>query len=88
MVDMLTNLKTYLRIDTAQDDHLLNTLITVAKAQLYGAIETDQTDDPRFDHAVFLLVAHYYDNRSAVSSENLTEIPFGVVSLIQQLRGL
>lgn len=88
MVDMLTNLKTFLRIDTAQDDQLLTSLIEVATAQMYGAIETTETTDPRFNHAVFLLVAHYYENRSATSPENLNEIPFGVIALVQQLRGL
>lgn len=85
---MLENIKTYLRIDTSQDDLLLTTFIEVAKAQIYGAIEAKDVSDPRFDHAVFLLVAHYYENRSATTESTLNEIPFGVLALIQQLRGL
>lgn len=83
----IADIKVYLRIDHDFDDALLSALIEVARAEVNGSIEVKDPEDPRFNHAVFLLVGHYYDNRSATAQAS-TELPFGVTSLIQQLRGL
>lgn len=84
----LSQLKTYLRIDHNLDDELLKMLQDVATKYIYGAIEVTETDDERFDYAVCLLVSHWYTHRIATSEQALEEIPFGVVALIHQLRGL
>ena len=84
----LVELKNYLRIDHDLDDDLLTTLKTVAEKFVYGSIEVTETNDERFDYAVTLLVAHWYENRITTSEKALDEIPFGVTALIHQLRGL
>ncbi|MDT2438254.1 head-tail connector protein [Enterococcus avium] len=84
----LSELKNYLRIDHDLDDALIGTLQDIAEKYIYGAIEVTATDDKRFDYAVTLLVAHWYENRISTTEKALDEIPFGVTALIHQLRGL
>ena len=84
----LAELKNYLRVDHNLDDNLLVTLKTVAEKFVYGSIEVTTTSDERFDYAVTLLVAHWYENRVTTAEKALEEIPFGVTALIHQLRGL
>ena len=84
----IKELKNYLRIDHDFDDSLIETFKIAAENYIYGAIETEQVNDKRFDLAVALLVGHWYKNREATSQNNLKDIPLGVLSIIQQLRGL
>lgn len=84
----LKEIKNYLRIDHSLDDTLLKTLQTTAEAYIYSAIEAPQVKDLRFDLCVLLLIGHFYANRSATTNENIQNLPLGVTSLIQQLRGL
>lgn len=84
----LAELKNYLRVDHDLDDHLLENLKATAEMYIKGAIEVSSTDDKRFDYAVTLLVTSWYENRTGTTNKALQEIPFGVTSLIQQLRGL
>ena len=84
----LTELKTYLRIDHDLDDGLLDMLLPVAEKFVLSSIEVTETKDERFDYAVTLLVAHWYENRISTTEKALDEIPFGVTALIHQLRGL
>ena len=80
--------KDFKRIEHDFDDKLIQMLLDTAKAYVNGAIEVKDSEDVRFNHAVFLLTSHYYDNRGETTEQNLNEIPFGVDALILQLRGL
>lgn len=84
----LKELKNYLRIDHDLDDGLLDMLLPVAEKFVLSSIEVTETKDERFDYAVTLLVAHWYENRISTTEKALDEIPFGVTALIHQLRGL
>lgn len=85
----LSLLKQYLRIDGNHDDELLTFLLVAAQDYIKGALENkDIQNDPRFDYATALLVAHYYDNREVIGVGGAEEAPLGVLSLIQQLRGV
>lgn len=82
-------LKNYLRIDTKSDDSLLEMLKASAEAYILGAVDAQEQaeNDVRFKLAVALLVGSWYENRSN-EGPNTSEIPFGVQSLITQLRGV
>ncbi|EQA5419179.1 head-tail connector protein [Enterococcus hirae] len=84
----LEELKTFLRIDYDTEDAILVHLKSVAESYVLGDIEVKETEDVRFKHAVALLVGHWLANRESTTDLNLNAIPFGVESLIQQLRGL
>ena len=84
----LAELKTFLRIDYDTEDAILLHLKNVAESYVLGAIEVKETKDVRFTLAVALLVGHWLANRETTTDLNLYAIPFGVESLIQQLRGL
>ncbi|MEZ0117819.1 UNVERIFIED_ORG: putative phage protein (predicted DNA packaging) [Heyndrickxia coagulans] len=87
----LTELKNYLRIDCDFDDSILSMLQTVAESYILNAVGQKNFEhyqsDSRFKFAVALLVGHWYEQRLASTDVNLSEIPFGVTALIQQLRG-
>lgn len=87
----LTQLKNYLRIDHDFDNTTLEMLKQVAEQYVINAVDSEITSyisDVRFDYAVTLLVGHWYEARIATSENALNDIPFGVVPLIQQLRGV
>lgn len=85
----IEELKNYLRIDTKSDDSLLEMLKASAESYVLGAVDAQELakNDVRFKLAVALLVGSWYENRSNESS-NTQEIPFGVQSIITQLRGV
>lgn len=83
----IEDLKNYLRIDHTIDDSLLEMLKETAKAYILGTLEVTEIDDKRFEYAICLLVSHWYEFRRATSESALNDIPFGVIPLIQQLRG-
>lgn len=84
----IEDLKNYLRIDHTIDDSLLEMLKETAKAYILGTLEVTEIDDKRFEYAICLLVSHWYEFRRATSESALNDIPFGVIPLIQQLRGV
>lgn len=85
----LEELKNYLRVDTKMDDSLLASLQASAEAYILNATENAEKvrADARFNLAVSLLVGTWYKNREAYG-DSQAEIPFGVTSLIGQLRGV
>ncbi|SPP28462.1 head-tail connector protein [Brochothrix thermosphacta] len=84
----IEDLKNYLRIDHTIDDSLLEMLKETAKAYILGTLEVTEIDDKRFEYAICLLVSHWYEFRRATSESALNDIPFGIIPLIQQLRGV
>lgn len=84
----LAELKNYLRIDHDYDDNILEMFQEIATDYINGAIEIKNPKDKRFDYAVTLLVGHWYENRLATTNQTITNIPYGVLPLIQQLRSL
>lgn len=88
----LSELKNILRIDHDEDDNYLMMLQGVAQRYVTDAVDQKATTEAleqrqQFNFAVFLLVGHWYTNRLATSETNLNDIPYGVLPLIQQLRG-
>lgn len=86
-------IKNHLKVEHEFDDALISQIyLPTAQSEIKGAV-TFQDDNtffenrPTFNTAVLLLLGHYYENRKATSLNNMNEIPFGVDSLIQRLRG-
>lgn len=87
----LSQLKNSLRIEHDFDDSFLLMLIDSAEFYISNAVDAKQEtieSDSRFNLAVTLLVSSWYFNREAFTDSAKNEIPFGVTSLIHQLRGV
>lgn len=86
----LALLKQFIRIDGTYDDEILEFLKGVAEDVVNGALEEPELvkTERRYYFAVALLVSHYYDNREIVMAGGQVETPYGVLALIQQLRGV
>lgn len=92
----LETLKTALRIDISDDDELLTAIYRNAQAYIVSAVSEDATvadldKYEQFEQASLLLAGHWYNVRFAVQQTtsikpNNEEIPFGVTSLIWQIR--
>lgn len=86
----LQKLKNYLKIDHDFDDDILLMLLEVAISYLDDAIDKEVLFEAKlnvkYDYATTLLVGHWYEQRIATSDSALNEIPFGVSSMIEQLR--
>ncbi|AVI29857.1 MULTISPECIES: head-tail connector protein [Bacillus subtilis group] len=88
----LSDMKLALRIDTDEDDNLLNLFMSAASDTVKNAVGREVEgffdNNPIYDVTVMRLVDHYYKNRSATSNgQHVFDIPFGVTPSILQLKG-
>lgn len=92
----IENLRNTVKVDHQfDDDLLLNVYLPASQWEIKRAITSTETpeteafftDNRLFELAVLLLVKYYYDNRVAADAVSRIEVPFGVESLIQTLRG-
>ena len=83
----LDEAKAYLRIEHEEEDDLLNSLIVSAEEWSKGFCNRELSNESD-KTAVKSLVAHWYENRGAVSTGNTIprEIPFGVKSILSMQR--
>lgn len=85
MVD-LVKVKSYLRIDDEFDNDLLASFLLAAKEYLANAGILEMQDN-LYDIACMMLIAHWYENRSAVAIGTVTkEIEFSLRGIIMQLK--
>ncbi|MBC6310146.1 phage gp6-like head-tail connector protein [Listeria sp. FSL L7-1582] len=92
----MENLRNTIKVDhNFDDDLILNVYLEASKTEIRRAITSSDTvenavffqNNRLYELAVLLLVKYYYDNRVAATATSQIEIPFGVNSLIQTLRG-
>lgn len=82
----IDDLKRYAVVDPADDSRVLEGCLAAAVRYFENAgVPAPQKDDPLYDMGVYQLAVHYYDNRGAVG-EKQEALPFGVSSIIWQLR--
>ena len=94
----LDDVKLYLRVDTSDDDALIQSLITAAETyikqqtgktkKIVGAEETDISTDDLYNLCVKLLVAHWYENRGvekASSRNTIAKISHSVDALVNHI---
>lgn len=86
------DIKNSLRVQTTTDDALISNYLTAAQDYVLNAVDSTATVDKlqvysQFDIAVAMLTEFWYQSRGAVTTAS-QELPYSVVSMIQQLRGL
>lgn len=85
----LDEAKNNLRLDHNFDDAYLQMLINSSEMFILGAIEVDTAPvDERFDTLQFMLVSLWYENRVPATSALQQQVPFTIMAMIHQLRGL
>ena len=78
-------LKKYLKIEFEDDDELLAILFDAAKETLaQSGVSETVSDKNKYKLAIYMLVAHYYENRGEAGSGNA--MPPGMPGIIEQLR--
>lgn len=86
----LSLVRNSLRLDSQDDDELLNLLIKTARAdvinQVGERIDTFFDDNDIFNTAVMVEVSHLYTNRQAVSTQETYEVPMVMYSLINSMK--
>ncbi|MDC3412530.1 head-tail connector protein [Terrihalobacillus insolitus] len=82
----VVEVKNYLRLDGAEDDAFLGSLITVAQEDLTESGITDQTSE-RYKLAIMLLVAnHYEERRPQVVGTVTNKLAYSLERIILQLK--
>lgn len=87
MVD-LAAAKAHCRVDHDDDDVAITAMIAAASDHLtsVGVDTTTTPVPPAVEHAVLMLVAHFYENREAVKEAATAAVAIGVDRLIQPYR--
>lgn len=82
----ISDLKRYAVVDSSEDDFVLEKCMAAAERYLVNAgVPVPTGEDPLYDLCVYQLAVHYYDNRGA-AQDKAEQLPFGVGSIIHQLR--
>lgn len=86
MVD-LAAAKAHCRIDHTEDDAAIEALIAAASDHLKSVgVDMTAPAPPAIEHAVLMLVGHFYCNREAVAKADVAAIEIGVDRLIHPYR--
>ena len=88
----LDQAKKFLRVEHSLEDDLILSLISVARSivefyqgRLIAERDTEEEytpPSPAEIQAMYLLIAHYYENRNAATPNELKELPYGVKALL------
>ena len=82
----IEELKRYAVLDPDGDVETLSLCMEAAKAWFANA-GVAEPDEPNrlYDLGVYMLAVHYFDNRGAIGNAD-AQLPFGVFSIMHQLR--
>lgn len=82
----LDDVKKYLRVQHDIDDKYIETLIILSKNYIkeQTGVEYHKCDTV-YQHAIMLMVAHFYDNRASISEKNLVNVPYTLDCLIKHI---
>lgn len=87
----LEQIKNNLRVDHDFDDDYLEMLHLGAISIVLSSLEISEApqSNQKFDIAVQFIIANWYENRVGFSNNGagMTQIPYGVMAIIHQLRG-
>lgn len=83
----LERFKTYARIDHADEDVLIESMLTAADNAVRDMTGKDppKAGDELFDMAVLQLAAHWYENRTPVTDTAVNEVPFTLQVLLNHI---
>jgi uncharacterized phage protein (predicted DNA packaging) len=83
----LEDAKAHLRVTFDSDDLYIESLIEAAESYVEDVgVPLGTSITPAIEHAVKLLVSHWYGNRDAAGDKPSQDIAFGVNSLLQPYR--
>ncbi len=80
--------KAHCRVEHSADDAVITAMLAAASDHL-ASVGVDMGADPvppAVEHAVLMLVAHFYENREAVKDAATVAVALGVDRLIQPYR--
>lgn len=82
----LSDIKLFLRIDTNDDDSLIETLRLAAIQYIQEATGKQYDDNSElYNLLIKILVVHWYENREAIQDGNRTEAPHTITSLLNHI---
>lgn len=86
-------IKKHIRVDHSFEDELIEDYISWAEAEIKDSVSTEEIrnelffdDNPHFNRAKVMLVAHYFENRIGYTEKSLTNTPDAILSAVQKLR--
>lgn len=83
----LASIKKYMRVNTDQDDSLVQSLLDAATGTVKSILGSDSVpDNPRVDLALNYLTLFYYENRSFIKPENCAAVMKIVTGLLDRDR--
>ena len=88
----INTVKEYLRVDYDDEDTTINNLITTANSYIKrstGKTKINDTaidDDEVFCQLQQLLVAHWFENRSAVSDKQVYKVPLSADVMLEHIK--
>ncbi|MBO4778074.1 MAG: phage gp6-like head-tail connector protein, partial [Bacteroidales bacterium] len=83
----LSDIKAYLRINHDVDDSYIGELVEVAKSFIKEQTGVAYSDNDKvYRQGVLFLVAHLYDNRSAVEEKTVNIVPYTLDAIIKHIR--
>lgn len=83
----LQELKTFLKIDSEEEDNLINTLQFAAEEYLVNAGVSKDYNKELYKLAIKILVSHWYENREVeMIGKKISKIAFGLDTIITQLK--
>lgn len=83
----LSDIKSYLRITHNVDDTFIESLVGTSKAFIKEQTGVEFVEaDKVYKQAVFFMVAHLYDNRSAITEKAVHSVPYTLDALIIHIR--
>ena len=83
----IEELKRYAVLDADGDTKTLELCMGAAMRWFANAgVPEPEAKNELYDLGVYMLAVHYFDNRGAIGKSDDTQLPFGVFSIMHQLR--
>lgn len=86
-------IKMHIRVDHSFEDDLIRDYCSWAEAEIKDSVSTEMSrnelffdNNPHFNRAKVMLVAHYFENRIGYTEKSLTNTPDAILSAVQKLR--
>ena len=90
----LETIKKHIRVDHSFEDDLIRNYMVWASEEIKDSVSTSENrnelyfeNSTHYERAVVLLVSHYFENRLPMIETELKNLPYGIQSAVQKLRG-
>ncbi|MCD8025081.1 MAG: head-tail connector protein [Candidatus Gastranaerophilales bacterium] len=83
----ISDIKSYLRINHDEDDTYIEHLIDVSESFIKEQTGVEFTDgDKVYEQGILFLIAHLYDNRSAVTDKTVNTVPYTLDYIVKHIK--